>query len=133
MAYKERERIILVFALTSMVVLAATFTIGNVYAFVATLSATTIPRGTPFIRVTATGFAGEGFVRVDGTAYDALYANTLYACVDPIFYSKVSFVSSNGSFSMAIPTATLAVGDYGVYVNSIGPAGRACLHFAVSS
>ncbi len=107
MAYKERERIILTVALTSIIVLAATFTIGNVYAFVATLSASTITRGTPFIRVTATGFSGEGFAKVDGTAYNALYANSLYACVDPIFYSKVSFVSSNGSFSMAIPTATL--------------------------
>ncbi|HYW00387.1 MAG TPA: hypothetical protein VE862_02895 [Candidatus Acidoferrum sp.] len=132
MSYRERERIIVTVAL-SIVLLAATFTIGNVYAFVATLSASTITKGTPSIRVTATGFAGEGFVRVDGTAYNALYANTLYACVDPLFYSKVSFVSSNGSFSMAIPTATLAIGDYGVYVNSIGPAGSACLHFTVSS
>jgi len=132
MPYRERERIIVTVAL-SIVLLAATFTIGNVYAFVATLSASTITKGTPSIRVTATGFAGEGFVRVDGTAYNALYANTLYACVDPLFYSKVSFVSSNGSFSMAIPTATLAIGDYGVYVNSIGPAGSACLHFTVSS
>ncbi len=133
MAYKERERIILTVALTSIIVLAATFTVGSVYAFVATLSASTITRGTPFIRVTATGFSGEGFAKVDGTAYNALYANSLYACVDPIFYSKVSFVSSNGSFSMAIPTATLAIGDYGVYVSSIGPAGSACLHFTVSS
>jgi hypothetical protein len=133
MAYRERERIIATVALSMIVLLAATFTTGNVYAFVATLSASTITKGTPSIRVTATGFAGEGFVRVDGTAYNALYANTLYACVDPLFYSKVSFVSSNGSFSMAIPTATLAIGDYGVYVNSIGPAGSACLHFTVSS
>ncbi len=133
MAYRERERIIVTVALSSIVLLAATFTIGNVYAFVATLSASTITKDTPSILVTATGFAGEGFVRVDGTAYNALYANTLYACVDPLFYSKVSFVSSNGSFSMSIPTATLAIGDYGVYVNSIGPAGSACLHFTVSS
>src|SRR5208282_1881844 len=88
MAYKERERIIVTVALSSIVLLAATFTIGNVYAFVATLSASTISRGTPFIRVTATGFAGEGFVRVDGTAYNALYANSLYACVDPLFIQK---------------------------------------------
>ena len=133
MPYKERKRIIVTVALSSIVFLAATFTIGNVYAFVATLSASSIPRGTPSIRVTATGFAGEGFARVDGTAYNALYANSLYACVDPLFYSNVSFVSSNGTFSMAIPTATLAIGDYGVYVNTIGPAGSVCLHFTVSS
>ena len=64
MSYRERERIIVTVAL-SIVLLAATFTIGNVYAFVATLSASTITKGTPSIRVTATGFAGEGFVRVD--------------------------------------------------------------------
>ena len=133
MPYKERKRIIVTIALSSIVVLAATFSIGNVYAFVATLSASSIPRGTPSIRVSATGFASEGFVRVDGTAYNALYPNSLYACVDPLFYSNVSFVSSNGTFSMTIPTATLAIGDYGVYVNSIGPAGSACLHFTVTS
>jgi hypothetical protein len=132
MLNKGRKRIIVTIALSSIVVL-ATFSIGNVYAFVATLSASSIPRGTPSIRVSATGFAGEGFVRVDGTAYNALYPNSLYACVDPLFYSNVSFVSANGTFSMAIPTATLAIGDYGVYVNSIGPAGSACLHFAVTS
>ncbi|HKM79131.1 MAG TPA: hypothetical protein VJZ03_08630 [Candidatus Bathyarchaeia archaeon] len=133
MPYKERERIIVTIALSSIVVLAVTFSIGSVYAFVATLSASTISRGTPSIRVSATGFAGEGFVRVDGTAYNALYTNSLYACVDPLFYSNVSFVSANGTFSMAIPTATLPTGDYGVYVNSIGPAGSACLHFTVTS
>ena len=133
MSYKEKKRIIVTIALSSVVFLAATFTIGNVYAFVATLSASSIPRGTPTIRVSATGFAGEGFVRVDGTAYNALYPNSLYACVDPLFYSNVSFVSANGTFSMTIPTATLAIGDYGVYLNSIGPAGSACLHFTVTS
>jgi hypothetical protein len=132
MLNKGRKRIIVTIALSSIVVL-ATFSIGNVYAFVATLSASSIPRGTPSIRVSATGFAGEGFVRVDGTAYNALYPNSLYACVDPLFYSNVSFVSANGTFSMTIPTATLAIGDYGVYINSIGPAGSACLHFTVTS
>ena len=119
--------------MSSLVVLAATFSIGNVYAFVATLSASSIPRDTSYIRVSATGFAGEGFVRVDETAYNAVYPNSLYACVDPIFYSNVSFVSSYGTFSMTIPTATLAIGDYGVYINSIGPAGSACLHFTVTA
>jgi len=133
MSYKGRKRITVTVALCSIIVLAATFAIGNVYGFVATLSTSSITRGTPYIRVTATGFSGEGFVRVDGTAYNALYANTLYACVDPLFYSNVSFVSSSGSFSMTIPTASLAIGNYGVYVNSIGPAGSVCLHFTVSS
>jgi len=133
MPYKERKRIITTIALSSIVVLAATLSIGNVYAFVAILSATSISRGTPSIRVSANGFAGEGFVRVDGTAYNAEYPNSLYACVDPLFYSNVSFVSANGTFSMTIPTATLAIGDYGVYINSIGPAGSACLHFTVTS
>jgi len=132
-SYSRLERALITTVLSSIVVLAITFSIGNVYAFVATLSTTSIAKGTPSIKVSATGFAGEGFVRVDETAYNSLNANTLFACVDPIFYSNVSFVSSNGSFSMIIPTATLAVGDYGVYINSIGPVGSTCLHFTVTS
>ena len=133
MSYKGLERVLITTVLSSIIVLAVIFSIGTVYAFVATLSATSITKGTPSIQVSATGFAGEGFVRVDETGYNALNANTLFACVDPIFYSNVSFVSSSGSFSMTIPTASLAIGNYGVYVNSIGPAGSVCLHFTVSS
>jgi len=132
MPFNTGTRIVTAVALSSIVVIAVAFSVGNVYAFVATLSPSSISKGTPYIRVSASGFAGEGFARIDGTAYSAANANTLYACIDPVFYSNVTFVSSYGNFSTTIPTATLPAGDYGVYISSIGPTGSECLHFTVT-
>jgi len=130
---KGKNRIMVAILFSSIAILATALTLTHVYAFTAHLSPSSIRRGTSYIRVSGTGFSGEGFVRVYGDAYNPSYANTVYACVAPVFYSNVSFVPSSGNFSQNIPTATLAPGSYGVYLVSVGPPGNLCLHFTVTS
>lgn len=127
------NRIMVAIVLSSLAILASALATTNVYAFTAHLSPSSIRRGTSYIRVTGTGFSGEGFVRIYGATFNPLYANTVSACVSPVFYSNVSFVPSSGNFSENIPTAMLAPGNYGVYLVSVGPTGNLCLHFTVTS